>query len=449
LTKKKKKNGEQHEKEHVGVWTKRGTTYIHMPLVAFIAVVFAVVALTILLWSVKQRPDTHLQVKNPGNLPVLLPSIVGLTQSTLDGGNRVQVLQNGDEFFPALMSAIDSAKESVHIETFIWWEGKICEDLVQLLTAKARQGVEVRLLVDASGGKKLTEQQETLIEAAGGMVGRFHPVRLSTLGRLNNRDHRKIMVIDGRIGFLGGFGIAEEWTGNAQDRDHWRDTGLRVEGPVVNRIQAAFSENWIEATGEIPAGVKYFPVLPAVGATRAHVAYTSPTGTISSVQLLHYLAIAAARKEIIIQNPYLLPDSDALQALEDAVRRGVDVKIMVPSDDATDNAIVQHASHHHFGTLMKAGVKIWEYDKTLLHQKVIVVDGIWSGVGSTNFDDRSFQLNDEITIGILDEEIAAELKEAFQADLRHARQRNFEEWSKRSLWHKLVDGIAYLGHEQL
>jgi cardiolipin synthase len=440
-----------HDKDdgHKRFYSYRGTTYVRMPLVAFIGGLLALTVLTILIWSVKRKPDTALAVKNPGELTALLPSLVGLTQASLDAGNHVQLLQNGDGFFPPMMRDIAAARESVHIETFIWDDGQLAGQLVRLLTQKAREGVEVRVLVDASGGRHLDGEELAMLESAGAKVAHFHPIRISNLGRLNNRDHRKLMIIDGRIGYTGGHGIADTWLGNGQDKKHWRDTGLRLTGPVVNRLQACFAENWIEETGEIPAGDKYFPKLPPSGPTSTHVAYTSPSGSVSSVQILYYLAIKAARREIIIQNPYLLPDREALEALEDAVRRGVDVKIMVPSDDATDSALVQHASHHHFGTMLKRGVKIWEYEKTLLHQKVIVVDGIWSSVGSTNFDDRSFQLNDEVNIGIVDAQIAAQLKAAFAADLRHARQRQFEEWQNRSLWHKLIDGLAYLGRSQL
>jgi len=305
------------------------------------------------------------------------------------------------------------------------------------------------VLVDASGGRKLKGEVLDALKRAGVRVAHFHPIRISNLGRLNNRDHRKLAIIDGRIAYIGGHCIADEWLGNAQDKKHYRDTAFRVAGPVVNRLQAAFAENWIEETGEIPADDKHFPPLAPVGPSTAHVAFTSPSGSVSSVQVLYYLAITAARREILIQNPYLLPDREAIEALAAAVRRGVDVKIMVPTDDATDSALVQHASHHHFGTLLRRSVKIWEYDRTLLHQKVMVVDGIWSSVGSTNFDDRSFQLNDEVNIGVLDPKVAAQLRADFQADLRYARQRTFKEWENRSWWHKLTDGLAYLGRSQL
>ncbi|HEY6842595.1 MAG TPA: phospholipase D-like domain-containing protein, partial [Thermoanaerobaculia bacterium] len=254
--------------------------------------------------------------------------------------------------------------------------------------------------------------------------------------------------IDGRIGYIGGFGIASEWTGHAQDKEHWRDTGLRVMGPIVNQLQGAFCENWVEETGEIPAGERYFPHLAAAGPSQAHVAYTSPTGSVSSVQVLYYLAIRAARREVLIQNPYMLPDQDAIDAFADAVRRGVDVRVMVPATSSTDSPIVQHASHHIYGKLMRAGVKIYEYTPTLLHQKVIIVDGVWSCVGSTNFDDRSFQLNDEISMGVLDPTLAAELRAAFANDLRSAEQRTYAQWQSRPLWHRLLDQLAYLGRSE-
>jgi len=307
----------------------------------------------------------------------------------------------------------------------------------------------VRLLVDASGGHKMDKDLSELMTAAGVKIARFHPVRFSNLGRLNARDHRKFVIIDGRTGYIGGYGIAEEWTGHAQDKEHWRDTGLRMTGPIVNRLQGAFSENWIEETGEIIAGERYFPKPVATGSTPAHLAYTSPSGSISSVQVLYYLAIASARKEIIIQNPYLLPDENAILALEDAVKRGVQVKVMVPATTSTDSPIVQHASHHHFGTLLERGVRVWEYKKTLLHQKVIVVDGTWSCIGTTNFDDRSFQLNDEASVGVIDPGIAAGLKAAFENDLKSAEEGHFDEWKHRAFWHKLEDGLAYLARQQL
>lgn len=427
----------------------RGTHLVRVPMIVFVALLLTVAALLLLVWSDKRARSVQLHVKQPGELPQLLPSIIGLTQSSLDRGNAIEVLENGDQFFPRLLADIGAARETVHIESYVWWTGDICHKVADALAAKAKQGVEVRLLVDASGGHKMEKALRDEMIAAGCQVREFHPLRLSNLGRLNNRDHRKIAVIDGRIGYVGGYGYAEEWTGHAQDRKHWRDTGLRIQGPLVNHLQGAFCENWTEETGEIPAGEKYFPPPVQAGQTAAHVAYTSPTGSISSVQSLYFLAISAARHQILIQNPYMLPDRNAIDAFAAAVRRGVDVEIMVPATSATDSPVVQHASHHTFSELLKDGVHIWEYQPTLNHQKVIIVDGVWACVGSTNFDDRSFLHNDEISVGVLDPRIAAQLTAAFRADQRLARERHLGEWEHRPLWHKLLDGLAYSGSSEL
>lgn len=429
---------------------KRGhPTLVAMPLFLAIGLVVGLALFAIVLWSVKRRVDTRLSsVEQQGQPTDLLPSIVGLTHGTLIGGNKVKILQNG-AFFSELIEALRGARESIHFETYLWWKGDICRQVAEVLSQKAREGVEVRLMVDASGASRMEGELAEQMEEAGVKFRRFHAFRFANLGRLNNRDHRKIIVIDGRIGFVGGHGIAQEWTGDAQDRDHWRDTFARVDGPVVGKLQAAFTENWIEETGEITGGERYFPVIPPAGSSLAHVAYSSPTGSVSSVQLLYYLAITAARRELWIQNPYFLPDRDAIEALAQAVARGVDVRVMMPSDEVTDSPVVQHASHHHFGTLLKRGIKIFEYRKTLLHQKVIIVDGSWATVGSTNFDDRSFELNDEVSLGILDPAVAGELRAAFEEDQKHCVQRNFQEWTDRGLWHKFVDGVTFLANEQL
>lgn len=431
------------------IWQEGSTTFVKLPLVLFIGGILLLVVLTVLVWSIKRESDVVLRSTDPGNLDKLIPSIVGLTQGSLDAGNQIEITQNGDGFWPRLFADIGAARHSVHVESFIWYDSPIATQLATLLAKKAKEGVHVRVLVDGSGGRKLRGEVREMLDRSGAEVAHFHPIRISNLGRINNRDHRKLWIIDGRIAYIGGYGIAQEWTGNAQSKKHYRDTGLRITGPTVNRLQGAFCENWIEETGEIPSGEEYFPPLPPTGPTAAHVAYTSPSYSASSVQVLYYMAIKAARREILIQNPYMLPDEEAIEALIEAAKRGVDVRIMVPSDETNDSAIVQHASHHHFGTLLQHGIKIWEYDKTLLHQKVIVVDGVWSCVGSTNFDDRSFQLNDEITVGIIDPGIAAQLRSAFADDMRHAKQRQIGEWKDRGLWHKTVDGLAYLARAQL
>lgn len=431
------------------MWQEGNTTFVKLPLMMLIGGLLTLIVLVVMVWSIKRESDISLHSTDAGDLQKLIPSIVGLTQGSLDAGNQIEITQNGDGFWPRLFRDIEGARHSVHVESFIWYESPIATQLATLLAKKAKQGVHVRVMVDGSGGRKLRGEVREMLDRAGAEVAHFHPIRISNIGRLNNRDHRKLWIIDGRIAYIGGYGIAQEWTGNAQSKKHYRDTGLRIVGPTVNRLQGAFAENWIEETGEIPSGDEYFPHLQPAGPTAAHVAYTSPSYSASSVQVLYYMAIKAARREIIIQNPYLLPDEEAIDALIEAAKRGVDVRIMVPSDETNDSSIVQHASHHHFGTLLQHGVKIWEYERTLLHQKVIVVDGVWSCVGSTNFDDRSFQLNDEISVGMVDPNIAAQLRAAFAEDMKHAKLRQIGEWKDRGLWHKTVDGLAYLGRAQL
>ena len=288
-----------------------------------------------------------------------------------------------------------------------------------------------------------------MMKEAGCKVHQFHPLRVSNVGVMNNRTHRKTAVFDGRVAYVGGHGIAEEWTGNAEDREHWRDTFVRMEGPVANTVQGCFCENWIEETGEVPAGERYYPKLEKCGDSDAHVAYTSPHGSISSVQMLYYLAISSAHDELLIQNPYFLPHEDAIDALVEAVKRGVDVRVMVPSTKASDMPLVQHAAHRNFDALLAAGVRVFEYEKTLLHQKVLTVDGAWCGFGSSNFDDRSLEINDEITIGCASAGLAAQFEEVFRRDAAHCVELEAGSWERRGLWHRWRDNASYLLKYQL
>jgi cardiolipin synthase len=410
---------------------------------------FVIGLLTLLLWSTKRRRHkTDFELSGRTSLAGMIPSFVGITEGTVDRGNRVEIIFNGS-FFDHLLRDIAVARFSIHIESYIWWQGEICQSVAEALAARAEVGVEVRLLVDASGAATMERHLVKKMKSAGCEVRLFHPLRISNLGRMNNRTHRKIAVFDGRIGYVGGHGIARQWTGQAEDKDHWRDTAVRMEGPVINTLQGVFCENWIEETGHVPVGEKYFPQLEPVGDIDAHVAFTSPRGSLSSVQLLYYLAIGAAQKELIIQNPYFLPHRDAIEELKAARQRGVDVRIMLPAAGVIDLPSVQHASHHHYGDLLKSGVRIYEYKRTLLHSKVMIVDGEWCCVGSTNFDDRSFDLNDEVSVGFTSRRLAAELRAAYEDDLKHAVEIELDEWKSRSLTHKLLDGSLYLGRREL
>lgn len=405
--------------------------------------------LTLLLWTTKRRRHkSDFELTDHTSVAAMVPTFVGITEGAIDRGNRVEVVFNGD-FFERLLTDIAAARHSIHIESYIWWKGDVCVRVADALSARARAGVEVRLLVDASGSESMERRLVRLMKEAGCRVRLFNPFRISNIGRMNNRTHRKIAVLDGRIAYVGGHGIAEEWTGIAQDKDHWRDTAVRMEGPVVNTVQGVFCENWIEETGDVPAGPRFFPELEPVGDVDAHVAFASPRGSLSAVQLLYYLAISAAQKELIIQNPYFLPHNDAIEEVRAARRRGVDVRIMLPAAGVIDLPSVQHASHHHYGDLLESGVRIFEYQRTLLHSKIMIVDGVWCCVGSTNFDDRSFLLNDEITVGFTSPKLAATLRAAYERDLEHAREIHLDEWKARPWKHKLLDGLLFLGRSQL
>jgi cardiolipin synthase len=405
--------------------------------------------LTLMLWSAKRRRHkSDFELSDRTDVTGMIPSFIGITEGAIDPGNRVEIVFNG-RYFDRLLEDIRQARQSIHIETYIWWKGEICARVAGALAERSRAGVEVRLLVDASGSETMEHHVVKQMRDAGCQVRFFQPFRISNVGRMNNRTHRKIAVFDGRIGYVGGHGIAEEWTGHAQDKDHWRDTAVRMEGPVVNTVQGVFCENWIEETGSVTAGDRYFPKLQPAGETDAHVAFASPRGSLSAVQLLYYLAIAAAEKELIIQNPYFLPHNDAIEEMKNAVRRGVDVQIMLPAAGVIDLPSVQHASHHHYGDLLENGVRIFEYQRTLLHSKVMIVDGIWCCVGSTNFDDRSFQLNDEITVGFTSAAMAAQLKAAYVDDMRQCKEIRLAEWKRRPWTHKLIDGAMFLGRREL
>ncbi len=410
--------------------------------------VFILLLVLALLWSTQRERASHVSVPDVASFAQALPSIAYLTGSPILSGNAVQVLQDGDGFFPPLFADLARAKESVHVETYVWWKGEICERLARALAAKARQGVEVRLTVDAAGSNKGDDELFEEMTKAGVKISYYHPFRLGDIGLLNNRTHRKLAVFDGRVAYVFGHGIAEEWTGHGQDAEHWRDTGVRLEGPIVNAVQAVFAENWVEMTAEVLVGEKYFPRLGAAGPVRAHMTASSPHGGVSQLEMLYKLAIATAHKRLIIQNPYFIPDDEMVHLLEAAVRRGVDIRLMVPGP-VTDSSVVRHAGHRQFGDLLHRGMKIYEFQRTLSHQKVMIVDGLWVHVGSTNFDDRSLDINDEASVGLIDPAVAAEFEAAFEKDLQDCKQLDAESWSRRPLWHKLVDRVSYMMNEQL
>ncbi len=364
------------------------------------------------------------------------------------GGNRHQVLRNGDEIFPAMLAAIRNASGSINFETYIYWSGDIGREFAEALTERARQGVKVNLLLDWLGSAKMEKQLTDGMAAAGVKIRRFHPPHWSHLGRMNNRTHRKLLVVDGHIAFTGGVGIAPQWTGHAQDPEHWRDTHFQIEGPVVAQMQAVFLDNWIKVTGEVLHGPTYFPALRDAGTQQAQMFSSSPTGGSESMQLMYLLSITAASRSIDLSASYFVPDELAVRALVEAMQRGVKLRIVVPGEHI-DSDTVRSASRATWGPLLAAGAVIAEYRPTMFHCKVMIVDGVLVSVGSTNFDNRSFRLNDEATLNIYDAEFAKQQTAIFEIDLGLARAISHAQWSERPWQERLAERFASLLNSQL
>lgn len=363
-------------------------------------------------------------------------------------GNKVEVLLNGDQIFPSMLDAIRNAKTSINFETYIYWGGTIGREFTQALSERARAGVKVHVLLDWIGSIKIKDKEIEEMRQAGVELHRYHKPVWWKLARLNNRTHRKLLIVDGKVGFTGGVGIADKWRGHAQDPDHWRDTHFRFEGPVVGQIQAVFNDNWTKATGVVLDGPDYFPPLKAVGDSPAQMFSSSPTGGSESMHLMYLLAITAARRTIHLSNSYFVPDDLTVQALIAAAKRGVDVRIIVPGSHI-DTAIVRAASRQRWGDLLKAGVKISEYQPTMFHVKSLVVDSLLVSVGSTNFDDRSFTLNDEANLNVLDPAFAKQQEGVFDDDWAHARPYGLQTWETRPVMQKVGDEMADMISAQL
>ena len=353
-------------------------------------------------------------------------------------GNKVTDLQNGEAIFPAMLEAIRGAQKTVTFETYIYWSGEIGKKFAEALEERARAGVTIKVMIDWAGSIKMEDSMLQGMKDAGIDVQQYRPLKWYNLGRLNNRTHRKLLVVDGRVGFTGGVGIADQWDGKAQDPGHWRDLHFRIEGPVVAQVQAAFNDNWIKTTGEVLNGVDYFPPLARAGDMDAHMFVASPAGGSESMHLMYLMAIAAAARSIDLEAAYFVPDDLIMKALLAARQRGVKVRVILPGKHI-DSETVRLASKAHWGELLLGGIEIHEYQPTMMHNKLLIVDGEMSSVGSTNFDVRSFQLNDEASLNIYDAAFAAHMTEVFEADLKPTKQYTYQMWKQRPLKDKLFE----------
>ncbi|SAK45300.1 cardiolipin synthetase [Caballeronia arationis] len=366
----------------------------------------------------------------------------------VEDGNRFDVLVNGDEIFPSMLAGIRSAQKTITFETFIYWSGEIGEEFAAALSDKARAGVAVHVLLDWVGSSKMDKRYLRMLRDSGAEVIQYHKPHWTGLGRMNDRTHRKLLVIDGHVGFTGGVGIAEEWTGHAQDEKHWRDTHFRVEGPVAGHMQAVFMDNWIKASGNVLHGPEYFPEIAPAGEGIAHMFSSSPSGGSDDMQLMYLMAITAATHTIHLASAYFVPDKLTINAIVEATRRGVKVQIVTPGKHI-DTHTVREASRAGWGDLLKAGVEIYEYQPTMFHCKLLIVDEYLVSVGSTNFDSRSFKLNDEANLNIYDRDFAKLQTSILADDIAKSQRVTLDDWNRRPLTEKLIERVVALLDPQL
>ena len=363
-------------------------------------------------------------------------------------GNSVQTLLNGDQIFPSMLAAIRSAKSTITFETYIYWSGSVGREFVAALDERARAGVRVHVLLDWVGSLKMDQSLLDEMRNAGIEVERFHKPSWNNWNKLNNRTHRKLLVVDGRIGFTGGVGIADQWRGQARNPEEWRDSHFRVEGPVVAQMQSVFLDNWMRTKGVVLHGDAYFPALKPVGQLSAQMFSSSPSGGSETMQLMYQLAITASKRSIDLANSYFVPDELTTQTLVEAARRGVKVRVILPSGHI-DSEVVRKASRASWGPMLEAGIEIAEFQPTMFHVKSLVVDGVFSSVGSTNFDNRSFRLNDEANLNVLNAEFGATQQRVFDQDWAQSRRITLAQWQDRPWREKGLEQLATLLSSQL
>jgi cardiolipin synthase len=418
----------------------------------WILLAFAAGALLVLvianLSSSSKKIEEEIEHLYPVKDPQFVRAVGSLLGPPIVEGNRVRALCNGDEIFPSMLEAIRGARRTICFETFIYWSGSIGREFADALSERARAGVSCHVVLDWVGSDRIEESLVETMKEAGVRVVRYHPLRWYNVGRLNNRTHRKLLIVDGRVGFTGGVGIADNWLGHAQDAEHWRDSHFRLEGPAVAHMQAAFMDNWIETCAEVLHGEAYFPALQPAGPHAAQVFRSSADDGSESVRLMYLLSITSATTTVRISNAYFVPDALAVRSLVAAQRRGARVEIIVPGRHI-DQKLVRRASRSLWEPLLEAGVAIYEYQPTMYHVKVMVVDEVWTSVGSTNFDNRSFRLNDEANLNILDPDFAAAQARVFEEDKARSRRITLEEWRRRPGRERAMERAAGLLRLQL
>ncbi len=373
--------------------------------------------------------------------PEFVGSALGMGDPVLAAGNKIELLQNGDEYFPAMLKAIRAAQKTINFESFILYSDAIGTQFRDALCERARAGIEVRVMVDGIGsGWSLNNSDVKMMKQAGCKFSYYHPTHSLRVDRTNRRSHRRILVIDGKVGFTGSVGFSEKWSGHAQDKDHWRDMQARIEGPLVAKVQSAFQEHWLKTFGEALTGGGQFPTQNSAGDLKAQVV-TSRSFSMAPVPLLQAVAFTAATKRIWITNAYCTPTDDQVEQLVKAVERHVDVRLLLPGPN-DDQPLTKSAGRSAYGKMLEGGVKIFEYQPSMVHEKTMVVDGLFAMFGSSNFDARSSEINEELDVVVYDQSFGREMESVFEKDLTQAKEYTLQDFQKRSLWERVTEWFA-------
>jgi cardiolipin synthase len=418
-------------------------------IIALISIAFLFLMLALALFE----PGLAYKISKTPSLPLrsrdFLRMLAALSDAQLYQHTSIEVLTNAEVFYEAELEALRAARHSVNLEAYIFQEGEVTRHFVEALTERARQGVQVRMVLDSIGSFSTRDSYFDELISAGGRVAWYHPVKWYTLPRINNRTHRELIIIDGKNGFIGGAGFADHWLKGRRGRPRWRDTMFRVEGDAVTGLQSVFAENWLEASGEILAGEDFFPFSQVESQSSVIIVDSSPTtGMSTRARILYQTLLASAQKQILITTPYFLPDRSARMEMTRAIReRGVEIKIITPGRQI-DHLLTRRSSRRLYGELLRAGAEIYEYDPAMIHTKTMIVDGVWSVVGSTNFDNRSFGINDEVNLAAFDHRLAERLAEDFQRDVKESHSVSLEEWKRRPLFERAHEMLGWLLERQ-
>ncbi|HET9530897.1 MAG TPA: phospholipase D-like domain-containing protein [Blastocatellia bacterium] len=418
-----------------------------------IIAVIAIAFLSLMLFLALFEPGLPYRVTGPPQVSLdskeFLKMIEALSDAHVQRNTSVEVLTNGEVFYEAELEAIRAARHSINLEAYIFQKGEVTARFIEAMTERARAGVQVKIVLDAIGSFATWNSYFKELREAGGQIEWYHPFRWHTLPRLNNRTHRELLIVDGEVGFIGGAGFADHWLKGKRKRRRWRDTMFRVRGCAVTNLQSVFAENWLEASGELLLDRAYFPFSEVESDSAVLIVDSSPSvGLSTRARMLFQSLLASASKTIHITTPYFLPDRSARQEIARAIKeRGVEVRIITPGRHA-DHLLTRRSSRRLYGELLRAGAKIYEYKPSMIHTKSLIIDGIWSVVGSTNFDNRSFGLNDEVNLAAFDAGLADRLQEDFARDLAHSRAVSYDEWRRRSIFERAHEWLGWILERQ-